>query len=172
MQNLSVERVHELLDYNLETGQFVWKVNRGQRVKLGDVAGFIDASSGHPYRKIRIEGRDYQASRLAVVWMTGEWPKHEVDHKNRDTVDNRWANLRLATRNENQQNRAVRKDSSTQIKGVTLCRSAHGNHCEYYVAKIGVGGKRIWIGSFKTAEEARTAYILAAKLAHGKFART
>ena len=167
MSELSWEQVREVLSYDEETGVFTWKVSR-PRVHAGDVAGYYD----NGYRKIRVKGHNYQASRLAIFWMTGEWPIHEVDHKNLNTKDNRYENLREATRTENQRNRAARKDSTTGFKGVRFQRSAHGNRCGYYVAQIRAGGKRVYLGSFKTAEEAHQAYVVAAKAHHGQFART
>jgi hypothetical protein len=170
MGELSYERVREVLDYDPATGRFTWLVNRPQRVKVGDPAGYLDKSQGR-YR-IGVDRRFYRASRLAVLWMTGEWPQGEVDHKNANTMDDAWHNLRVATRSENQHNRGVRKDTTTGFKGVRFQRSAHGNRCGYYVAQIGVGGKRVYIGSFKTAEEAAAAYAKAAVEHHGVFARS
>jgi hypothetical protein len=167
MSGLHADRVREVLDYDLETGQFTWRVKR-TRVRVGDTAGYFD--NGH--RKIRIDGANYHASRLAFLWMTGEWPSGEVDHIDHNTKNNRWSNLRKATRPENQRNRTVREDSSTGFKGVRFQRSAHGNRCGYYVAQIGVDGKRIYLGSFKTAQEAHAAYVKAAAEHHGDFART
>jgi HNH endonuclease len=167
MGKLDVAQVREILDYDPETGRFTWKVNR-PRVRSGDLAGYLDAGR----YKVRVGGRNYQASRLAFLWMTGEWPQGEVDHKNYNTLDNSWGNLRDATRSENQRNRGVRKDTSTGFKGVRFQRSAHGNRCGYYVAQIGVNGKRVYLGSFKTAEEAAAAYAKAAIEHHGAFARS
>jgi hypothetical protein len=167
MSELSCDRVREVLDYNFETGQFTWRVKR-TRVRVGDTAGYFD----NGYRKIRIDGANYHASRLAFLWMTGKFPQGEVDHIDHNTKNNCWSNLRKATRQENQRNRTVRDDSSTGFKGVRFQRSAHGNQCGYYVATIGVNGKRLYLGSFKTAEEASEAYRKAAAEHHGEFART
>jgi len=172
MSGLSFERLREVLDYDPETGRFTWLVDRPQRVKAGDLAGYIDKSRGDGYYRIGIDRQWYQASRLAFLWMTGEWPQGEVDHKNANTKDDSWSNLRDATRPQNQHNRGVRKDSSTGFKGVRFQRSAHGNRCGYYVAQIRVNGKRVYIGSFKTAEEAAAAYATAAIEHHGAFARS
>jgi hypothetical protein len=170
MSELSFERVREVLDYDPETGRFTWLVDRPRRVKAGDLAGYLDKSKSR-YR-IGIDRRFHWASRLAVLWMTGEWPQGEIDHKNANTMDDSWSNLRVATRSQNQHNRGVRKDTSTGFKGVRFQRSAHGNRCGYYVAQIGVNGKRVYIGSFKTAEEAAAAYAKAAVEHHGAFARS
>ena len=57
------------------------------------------------------------------LWVTGEWPEAEIDHKNRDKSDNRWANLREARRPENIANSVVRADSKIGLKGVArACR--------------------------------------------------
>src|SRR5215467_8628570 len=104
MGEIDATRVREVLDYDFETGRFTWRVKR-TRVTVGDLAGCLDAGR----YKIRISGRNYWAHRLAFLWMTGEWPQGEVDHKNGNPTDNRWSNLRDATRPQNQHNRGVRK---------------------------------------------------------------
>lgn len=169
---LTVERLRELLNYDPETGVFTWRVSRGRRIKTGMVAGFVEARNGKPYRRVGIEGRYYHAGPLVWFYMTGEWPEHEVDHKDTDPSNNRWVNLRQATRSQNQHNRTVRGDSFTGRKGVRLQYSQHGNKVGYYVAQIGINGKRVYVGSFKTIDEAVAAYEGAAKLLHKKFART
>ena len=57
------------------------------------------------YRQVRIGKKKYYAHRLIWMYTTGEDPGElEIDHINRDTQDNRWCNLRLTTRGENQFN--------------------------------------------------------------------
>ena len=167
MGELSWDHIREVLDYDMETGVFTWRVDR-PRVKAGDIAGFVDAGR----RKIRIRGRNYYVSRLAIFWVTGKWPAAEVDHRNTNTKDNAYANLREASHAQNMQNRPVNASSTTGFKGVRFQRSAHGNRCGYYVAQIGIGGKRVYLGSRKTAEEAHKLYVEAAAKLHGTFART
>ena len=65
-----------------------------------------------------IHNRKYLAHRLAWFYMTGEWPK-EIDHINGSKVDNRFSNLRVASRAQNEANKRVRRDSFTGIKGVS-----------------------------------------------------
>ena len=52
------------------------KVRRNGRVEL--------------YWRIGVGGRDYMSHRLAILWMTGEFPPAQVDHEQRATLDNRW----------------------------------------------------------------------------------
>lgn len=82
------------LDYDPETGVFTWKWTRG-RATEGEVAGtknWNNAKKG-PCIMIGLEHKRYPAHRLAVLYMTGEWPDTFVEHKNGDRCDNRWENL-------------------------------------------------------------------------------
>ena len=94
------ERLHELLDYDPDTGEFTWKVKPAPRIKVGDVAGCLDKDSG--YFRIRVDGTLYRSHRLVWRYVHGGDPGNlEVDHINKNTSDNRIANLRLATHQQN-----------------------------------------------------------------------
>ena len=151
--------VRDVLNYSPKTGIFTWRVSNGCR-KTGDIAGHID-DQGRP--RVQVFGKRYMASRLAWFWMTGAWPKNEIDHINRDWSDNRWANLREATRSQNTMNMSVASRSKTGIKGVWFVDGR-------YRAEIMRDGKRHYLGRFKTKEAARQAYIDAAEKLHGEFA--
>lgn len=98
--------------------------------------------------------------------MTGEWPTLQVDHRNGVRNDNRWGNLRLASHAENQQNVGVRTDNASGFKGVTRPAGRTKWH-----AYINEGGRRKFLGSYPSVEEANQAAINARQLAHGEFAR-
>lgn len=85
-----------------------------------------------------------------------------VDHKNRNTLDNRRSNLRFCTHAQNQQNRHFNRGNSL-FKGVWR----EGNRWRAY---IGFEGKQIWLGSFDTEEQAALAHDRAARIYHGEFA--
>jgi hypothetical protein len=51
--------------------------------------------------------------------MSGCLPPDEVDHLNRDPADNRWANLRLAARRENEGNKGVLRSNTSGHRGVS-----------------------------------------------------
>jgi hypothetical protein len=95
------ERLKERLTYDPDTGQWRWN-QRGRG--LSERVGSICKGNGG-YLMIKVDGRSYKASRLAWYYMTGEWPGMEIDHKNRDPLDDRWENLRLATRTDQTRNR-------------------------------------------------------------------
>lgn len=92
-------------------------------------------------------------------------PPEEIDHINGNTLDNRYENLRLATRSQNAQNRR-RKKNKDLPKGVTLDR-ATGKYC----AKITCDKKTQVIGYYATAEEAHLMYKMKAMELHGEFYR-
>lgn len=88
----------------------------------------------------------------------------EVDHINRNPLDNRCENLRVCTRNENQQNRAAFKRNPLGMKGVR----AYGWGFKAIVRSY---GKTYDLGVFSTPDEAADAYDVKARELHGKFFR-
>lgn len=90
-----------------------------------------------------------------------------VDHRNNNTLDNRRANLRIATSSQNMVNRRRDKSkNSSQFRGVRF-RKERGR----WSAQITVNGKTFWLGSYDNEIEAAKAYDTAAKKHHGEFAR-
>jgi len=135
----------ELLEYDPETGVWTWLVSRNGTKGIGSVAGYIQQG----YRRIKINGKDYRAARLAHLYMTGEWPENEIDHENRIKDDDRWENLRPATRLENNRNQGIRKDNTSGHKGVYWHKQR-----KKWVAQIVVNRKKIHLGYFDNLEEA------------------
>lgn len=90
----------------------------------------------------------------------------EVDHINGDGLDNRRANLRLATHAENGRNRRRDTRSSSGLKGVRF----HTQRRKWQ-ARITVGGKAMSLGIYPTREAAHEAYCAAAARLHGQFWR-
>jgi len=90
-----------------------------------------------------------------------------VDHINNDPLDNRRANLRLATWSQNMRNRPKTK-TKTSSKYIGVCFEKR--ICRWTV-KIRTNGKRYWIGTFKSEIEAAKAYDRAARKYHGEFAK-
>lgn len=87
----------------------------------------------------------------------------EVDHKDRDSLNNRLRNLRLATRKQNSYNQGIQKNNTTGFKGVSRFR-------DKYRASIRSDGKYLYLGLFDIALKAAKAYNKAAKRLHGQFA--
>jgi len=92
---LTQERLKEILKYIKKTGIFTWKVSRGTK-KAGSEAGVL-----HPqgYRQIGLCGNIYTARKLAFLYVFGYLPECPVSTKNGVPDDNRFANLRLGRQN-------------------------------------------------------------------------
>ena len=161
--SISAERLREILHYDPETGVFTWNISTNNFVKIGSVAGSPDDKG---YLLIQIDGRRHKAHRLAWLYETGKWPRDMIDHVNGISSDNRFANLREATRSENMCNKGPPANNRTGLKGVRW-RSEHRR----WQAQIGVNGQKKHLGYFSTPEEAHAAYAAAAKAFHGDFAR-
>ena len=157
---LTKVELDELLKYNKDDGSFTWVKNVGSRAKAGSFAG-SKHSSGRVY--ICIKKRDYLAHRLVWLHFNGSLPCCDIDHINGDSFDNRIENLRLATHAENMQNhRRARADSASQLIGV-MPRNRQ-KKCWY--AEIRTNGKKKYLGSFHTKEEAHLAYLTAKRELH------
>ena len=90
---------------------------------------------------------------------------YEVDHIDRCGLNNVRSNLRLATKSQNQCNRKVSKLSVSGVKGVAKTRSGS------WRARISKDGVRLFIGYFKTLDEATDAYRRASENLHGQYGR-
>lgn len=90
-------------------------------------------------------------------------PENQIDHKDRNRKNNRIENLRLATASQNCVNRPSRRKNGTP-RGVCWHKGQNK-----WTAKIEQNGKKIWLGTFDSAETARLAYIEASKKIHGEF---
>ncbi len=93
-------------------------------------------------------------------------PEFKVDHINQDKLDNQRHNLRFCTMSQNLSNRGKVRNNTSGYKGVFQLKGRKD-----WFSQIKVKGKIIYLGYFKTREEAALAYNNAAVLHHGEFAR-
>jgi hypothetical protein len=169
---LDQETLKSILRYDPDTGIFTWLWRPDAPLCwntrwAGTVAGTSrGALDGRTYWVITVDRRKLQAHRLAVLYMTGEWPTALVDHEDLDGINNRWENLRDATPSQNAANAKLSKASTSGLKGVWFHKQAGR-----YRASICVGGRRHSLGLHDTAEAAHVAYCAAAEAMHGEFAR-
>lgn len=168
---LTAAEVRAMLDYDPETGVFTWRHRPDMRPQwnaryAGKRAGYeFTAKGGRRYRAVRIHDWPFVEQRLAWLYVTGAWPVALVDHWDNDGVNNRWDNLREASKRQNAANSKISRANTTGYKGVNF-------HQGRFRATIrSTGGKQIYLGSFDTAEAAAAAYEAAAKVHFGEYAR-
>lgn len=142
-QELNQARLKELLHYEPETGHFTWRVSSAVAA-IGSRAGGYHSLG---YRTIGVDYKKHLEHVLAWVWMTGERPDADIDHINGDKADNRWCNLREATRTQNNHNQRIRVNNKSGATGVR--RS--GNKFQAY---LHIDGEFISLGRHDTVEEA------------------
>lgn len=156
---ITADRVRELLDYNRETGVFVWRAG----ARAGRAAGTRHHSG---YRFIKVDQVVHLAHRLAWLYVTGEIASSDLDHKNRDKADNRFDNLRLCDDSTNQANTSISKRNTSGHKGV--CWNAKAGKWQ---AGIKRGGRSHHLGLFSEVSAASAAYRAASQMHFGQFAR-
>lgn len=163
MTTLTQTNLKHLVFYDEKSGQFFYR-NRFHSCLNGIE---ITSDFRSEYFRIKIEGMSYAAHRLAWLYMTGAFPKETIDHIDMDKYNNRFANLREATRSQQKANARKRVDSSSKYK----CVSWRPRQ-KKWSATICKNGKRRHLGYFETAEIAHAAYVMAAKREFGEFARS
>ncbi len=175
----SVEFVRQCL--REEDGRLFWLERprehfpsyRASRAWNAKYAGKESGSCGESWRQkgrfqwsLKIGGSKV-IYRSHIVWLfhKGEWPKLEIDHKNRNPLDDRIENLRESTHSQNLANGRFRSNNKSGYKGV--CWDAdHGR----WRAAIGVRGRSIYLGLFDDPKLAHAAYLEASKRFFGEFA--
>jgi hypothetical protein len=158
---ISHDRLLSLLDYNPGTGIFTWRVSRGQ-AKSGDVAGH---ALGEHYHQITLDYVPYSSHRLAVFYVTGEWPSL-VDHKQYGEGQDAFSNLRIATPQQNRWN-SPPKVGHSKWKGVTFDKGR--KKCWKMAFKLPSG--EIIQRRYEDEREAAEEYMFLALEHHGEFAR-
>lgn len=158
MKTLTQAELKARVSYDPKSGLFT-RVSDAGRWKAGTQIGSINTLG---YCAINFGGYPWLAHRLAFLWVTGEWPKYNVDHINGNRSDNRWDNLRDIPQRMNTENTKVAsKHNRSGLLGVTLHKA-----CGKYSARIYVAGKGIHLGLFADPLEAHEAYVLAKRKLH------
>jgi len=143
---ITQERLKEVLDYNPETGLFLWKEMLGSKGVIGDEAGCPDKDG---YIRIGVDGRPYKAHRLAILYTDGYLPENTVDHVDRIPWHNWRLNLREASYQCQNRNCGMRTDNTSGIKGV--CWSKRDGK---WSAEIMVDGKHKGLGNYDSLLDA------------------
>lgn len=155
--------LRECFDYDRETGEFRWRVRPAHHFRNSAVCGMWNtrfagkpaftqrATNGYLIGRISVDGVYFKllAHRAAWVLVTGEQPKDQIDHIDRDRSNNRFANLRQASQSENNWNS---RDRNYRDLPRGVYRNGNG-----FSARVD-GRHRQYIGTFDTPEAASEAW--------------
>jgi len=170
---ITVDYVRSILDYDPETGIFIWKVRPLNHFKnkrscavwnarySNKIAGKL-AKNG--YISISINNVSYYAHRLAWLFINNSHAKENIDHINMKKTDNRIKNLRIATIDENNRNTRSKRKSHLP-KGVYKIKD------KKYISSITFNSKQKHLGTFNCPAAASFAYQIASDIHFGEFAR-
>jgi len=156
-----LEFLNSIFNYNQETGILTWKFRKdvpgwwngryaGKEPSNRDKLGYIRA------KITRGKFSAYVSVHRICFFLANGFVPEVVDHIDGDVSNNRASNLRAATFERNTWNRIPNVGTATGYKGVSVS-SKNGVVCGY-VARIGHGKIREYLGIFKTPEDARDAY--------------
>jgi hypothetical protein len=158
---ITQEYLKSILHYDPSDGKWTW-IRDSKRTWKGRPAGSLSLG----YLRIAIDQKLYRSARLAVLYMTGEWPDYEVDHINGIKDDDRWCNLRKADRRNNAMNIGLTSANTSGYKGVY-----YNKRQKMWLAQIRIDGVKTSIGFYDTAEKAGKAYQEYALKRHKEFAK-
>ncbi len=164
--DITAAELRSLMAYDPDTGIFQWK-ERPQSdfterkfalIWNGRFAGRVIGNTKSTYKMAFVKGRGRTLHRLAFIWVTGENPKGDIDHINRDKHDNRWSNLRVVTRTSNRHNCDPSAKNTSGVVGVCWHKDAKA-----WVAQIKKHGKNHHLGLFREFSDAVARRKLAEK---------
>ena len=115
----SFDYLHSIFNYNKKTGKLIWKKKTANCVQIGAEAGF---RAGHKGRmQVTIKGKAFYVHRIIWKMVTGSIPNDkQIDHEDRNVINNKWSNLLLKTQSENMKNQGMYKNNTSGIVGVNF----------------------------------------------------
>lgn len=171
----NVEYLRECFDHDADAGTLKWKrrplhhfrnahsMNTFNAKHAGKTSG---SHINNRYLVVPLNGRKYLAHRVIWKLVTGEDPRSLLDHVDANKMNNRFGNLREATKQQNAFNCNRSRANATGYKGVSYDK-VRGK----FYACIRLNGKTKALGLFDSAQDAHNAYVNAATEPHGKFLR-
>ena len=128
--------------FKYENGNLYWRFTKSPKAVKGSIAGHVNPTTG--YKQVRVDKKGYQLSRVVWIYHYGAIPeKMQIDHINRDKLDNRIENLRCVTPTQNEWNKPC--------SGVNFEKGKWRARFKHF-------GKSIHVGLFETKDEALAAY--------------
>lgn len=145
MIQLTQEYLKSILRYDPDTGEWTWLI---RKKGISNVHAGTRNSLG--YKVIKINQKIYRGSRLAWLFMTGEWPSGTIDHKDRDPTNDRWINLADVSKSDQSRNRTLKKKKTSLPRWVTKTHESKN-----FSANVrDKNGKIKYLGSYKCPTKA------------------
>lgn len=174
MNFLSIEKLNELFEPDFDAGILYHKPK-----KHGDLNNHIDVKrwntkfankkvgyiSSKGYIVVQYKGRKIPVHRIIWAMYYKAWPISKIDHKNRNKLDNRIENLRLASSAENGINTSIFKSNTSGYKGVSWQKLKN-----MWESRIMFNGKTHVLGYYSSKEEAHKVYCMKCIELYGDFA--
>lgn len=157
---LDQKTVQTFFDY--KNGELFWKIDRGNNIKRGDIAGSIYERG---YKRVSVNNRRFPVHKIVWLYHNGYLPKL-VDHINGNPSDNRIENLREVTNSQNCFNRRIALNNTSGSKNV--CFDKKSNKWKVYLTVSPYRNK--YFGSYSNKDIAITIATLARHKYHGNFA--
>lgn len=163
-REITHEELVALLCYDKNSGSFTRRCAGGKwgQIPAGATVGTVDDMG---YLRITLgRGRRYRAHRLAWFYVTGDWPKQDIDHIDGNRLNNAFCNLRDVPRHINTQNRRALNPVN---KSSGLIGAVWSSAAQRWTSRIRIGGgKFIDLGLFNSAEAAHGAYVKSKRQLH------
>lgn len=160
---ITLDELKDRYSYDPDSG-VISRLKRYGRSRA--VIGPITSTSREGYVIVNHGQEKFKAHRLAFLFMLGRMPDGDIDHIDGVRSNNKWSNLRAASRSENMKNIGGRKNNASGFRGVSFY-ARDGR----WKAQAQIDGKKYFLGHFDTPQEASEAYETFAKLTHGRFYR-
>lgn len=172
------ELLRQVLRYEPDTGELFWLLRPATMFADGKQSADKTCAiwnGKHAHRKAfttkntgylsgSVFGKACFAHRVIWAIVTGAWPENEIDHINRNGEDNRWVNLREASRSENMRNTRLGSHNTSGAKGVYWDKRSGK-----WLGQICADKKQHRVGLFPTFDAAVAAVNDARKKLHGDF---
>ncbi len=156
------ELLQELFSY--DNGNLYWKNVKSKKVKTGQKVGSTDR---HGYMRTSIKNKIYSIHRLIWIFHYGEIKdNYIIDHKDRNILNNKIENLRLATHSQNIQNSGKRSDNKSGYKNVFWAKDKNKWRVRCYTLGKSKNG-----GYYDSLDDAAIAATALRKKVFGEFAQ-
>ncbi len=158
------EKAKKVLKYNQDTGELNWRENYSPKSRKDGLAGSVNGT-GYIQIGLTINGKPRILYAHRIIWyiVHGELP-NVIDHINMDKSNNSIKNLRSCTQQENEFNKARKKNGTSVHKGVSWHKTSGK-----WTSQITYNGKSTYLGLFNCQKKASQAYKAKSRELHGEF---